>query len=221
MFSFDYITKEDIKEHNPNWPEIPDLPYRILIVGGSGSGRTNELLNLINHEPDIDKIYLYAEDTYEAKYKLLIDKRETTGLKAFIKNSNDINNIYKNIEEYNSNRKQKILIVFDNMIADMVSNKILNSIVTELFIRGRKLNISFLFVTQSYFTVPKNIRLNSTHYFVMKIPNKRKLQQIPFSHLSDIDFQDFIKSVLQNHILLWLLILFLHQIILHSLEKIL
>ena len=221
MFSFDYITKEDIKEHNPNWPEIPDLPYRILIVGGSGSGRTNELLNLINHEPDIDKIYLYAEDTYEAKYKLLIDKRETTGLKAFIKNSNDINNIYKNIEEYNSNRKQKILIVFDNMIADMVSNKILNSIVTELFIRGRKLNISLLFVTQSYFTVPKNIRLNSTHYFVMKIPNKRKLQQIPFSHLSDIDFQDFIKSVLQNHILLWLLILFLHQIILHSLEKIL
>ena len=221
MFSFDYITKEDIKEHNPNWPEIPDLPYRILIVGGSGSGRTNELLNLINHEPDIDKIYLYAEDTYEAKYKLLIDKRETTGLKAFIKNSNDINNIYKNIEEYNSNRKQKILIVFDNMIADMVSNKILNSIVTELFIRGRKLNISFLFVTQSYFTVPKNIRLNSTHYFVMKIPNKRKLQQIPFSHLSDIDFQDFIKSVLQNHILFWLLILFLHQIILHSLEKIL
>ena len=75
MFSFDYITKEDIKEHNPKWPEIPDLPYRILIVGGSGSGRTNELLNLINHEPDIDKIYLYAKDTYEAKYKLLIDKR--------------------------------------------------------------------------------------------------------------------------------------------------
>ena len=134
----------------------------------------------------------------------------TKGLKAFIKYSNDINNIYKNIEEYNSNRKQKILIVFDNMIADMVSNKILNSIVTELFIRGRKLNISLLFVTQSYFTVPKNIRLNSTRYFLMKIPNKRKLQQIAFSHLSDIDLQDSIKSVLQNHVLFWLLILFLH-----------
>ena len=75
MFNFDYITKEDIKEHNPNWPKIPDHPYKILIVGGSGSGKTNALLNLINHEPDIDKIYLYAKDPYEAKYQLLINKR--------------------------------------------------------------------------------------------------------------------------------------------------
>ena len=90
------------------------------------------------------------------------------------------------------------------MIADMLSNKKLNPIVTELFIRGRKLNISLVFITQSYFAVPKNIRLNCTHYFVMKIPNKRKLQQIAFNHSSDIDFQDFMniyKSVLQNHIL--------------------
>ena len=77
------------------------------------------------------------------------------------------------------------------MIADMLSNKKLNPIVTELFIRGRKLNISLVFITQSYFAVPKNIRLNSTHYFVMKIPNKRELQQITFNHSSDIDFQDF------------------------------
>ena len=77
------------------------------------------------------------------------------------------------------------------MIADMLSNKKLNPIVTELFIRGRKLNISLVFITQSYFAVPKNIRLNSTHYFVMKIPNKRELQQIAFNHSSDIDFQDF------------------------------
>ena len=102
-----------------------------------------------------------------------------------------MNDIYKNIEEYNPNKEQKILIVFDDMIADMLSNKKLNPIVTELFIRGRKLNISLVFITQSYFAVPKNIRLNSTHYFVMKIPNKRELQQIAFNHSSDIDFQDF------------------------------
>ena len=99
--------------------------------------------------------------------------------------------IYKNIEEYNPNKKPKILIVFDDIISDMLSNKKLNPIVTELFIRGRKLNISLVFITQSYFAVPKNIRLNSTHYFVMKIPNKRELQQIAFNHSSDIDFQDF------------------------------
>ena len=67
MFNFDYITKEDIKEHNPKWPEIHDHPYRILIIKGSGSGKTNALLNLINHEPDIDKIYLYAKDRYKSK----------------------------------------------------------------------------------------------------------------------------------------------------------
>ena len=81
MFNFDYITKENIKEHNPNGPETPDHPYQILIIGGSGSGKTNALLNLINHEPDTDKIYLYAKDPYKAKYQLLIKKRDITGLK--------------------------------------------------------------------------------------------------------------------------------------------
>ena len=81
MFNFDYITKEDIKEYNVNWPEIPDHPYRILIVGGSGSGKTNALLNLISHEPDIDKIVLYAKDPYETKYQLLINKSERTDFK--------------------------------------------------------------------------------------------------------------------------------------------
>ena len=89
-----------------------------------------------------------------------------------------MDNIYKNIEGYNPNKKLKILIVFDDMIADMLSNKKLNPIVTELFIRGRKLNISLVFITQSYFAVPEDIRLNSTHYFVMKIPNKQGLQRI-------------------------------------------
>ena len=104
MFKFDYITKEHIKEHNTNCPEISDRPYRILIVGGSRSGKTNALLNLINHEPDINKICLYAKDPYEAKYQLLIiKKRESTGLKylnaskAFIEYSNDMDDIYKNI----------------------------------------------------------------------------------------------------------------------------
>ena len=82
MFKFNYITKESIKEHNPSWPQIPNHPYRILIVGGSKSGKTNALLDLISHQPDIDKIYLYAKDQYEAKYQLLINKRESTGLKC-------------------------------------------------------------------------------------------------------------------------------------------
>ena len=81
MFNFDYITKEDTKEHNTNWPEIPDCPYWILIIGGSGSGKINVLLNLINHEPDIDKIYFYAKDPYKTKYQLLINKWESTSLK--------------------------------------------------------------------------------------------------------------------------------------------
>ena len=89
--------------------------------------------------------------------------------------------------------KNKILIVFDDMIADIINNKKLNSIVTELFIRGRKLNISLVFITQSYFKVPKDVRLNSTHFFIMKIPNKRELQQIALNHSSDISTKGFIK----------------------------
>ena len=140
------------------------------------------LLNLINHGPDIDKIYLYAKDPYETKYQLLVTKRQSTGLKylndskSFTECSNDMDNIYKNIEEYHPNKNRKTLIAFDDMIADMLTNKKLNPIVTELIIRERKLNISLVFITQSYFEVPKNIRLNSTHCFVMKIPNKRELQ---------------------------------------------
>ena len=92
--------------------------------------------------------------------------------KAFIEYSNDMDDIYKNIEEYNPNKRRKTLIAFDYMFVDMVSNKKLNPIVTELSIRGRELNNSLVFITQSYFAVPKNIRLNSTHYFITKIPNK-------------------------------------------------
>ena len=197
MINFDYYTNKNIIEHNSKWPYIPDHPYRILIVDGSGSGKTNALLNLINNQPDIDKIYLYAKDLYKAKYQYLINKREKVGLnhfndpKAFMEYSNDMQDVHKNIEDYNSIKKRKILIVFDDMIADMINNNKLNSIVTEFFIRGRKLNISVVFITQSYFKVPKDVRLNSTHFFIMKIPNKRKLQQIALNHSSDIDFKDF------------------------------
>ena len=107
--------------------------------------------------------------------------------------SNDIEDVYKNIENYNTGKKRKILIVFDDMIADMINNKKLNPVVTELFIRGRKLNISIVFITQSYFKVPKDVKLNSTHFFMMKIPDKRDLQQIALNHSSDIDFKDFRK----------------------------
>ena len=102
-----------------------------------------------------------------------------------------MDNIYKNIEEFNPNKEPKILIVFDDMIADMDNNKKLNPIVTELFIRGRKLHISLTLITQSYFAVPKKIRLNSTHYLIMKTPSKQGLQQIVINHSSDIDFKDF------------------------------
>ena len=199
MINFDDYTNENKIEHNSKWPHIPDHPYRVLIIGGSGSGKTDELLNLINNQPDIDKIYLYAKDPYESKYQYLINKHEKVGLdhfkdpKAFMEYSNNMEDVYKNIENYNPGKKRKILIAFDYMIADMINNKKLNSVVTELFIRGRKLNISIVFITQSYLKVPKDVRLNSTHFFIMKIPNKRELQEIALNHSSDIDFKDFIK----------------------------
>ena len=140
---------------------------------------------------------MYAKDSQEAKYQYLINKREGVGidhfndLKAFIEDSNDIRNVDKNINYYNPNKENKILIVFDEVIVDLIHNKNLDSIVTELFIRGRKLNISLVFITQSYFKVPKDVRLNTSHFFIAKIPNKRELQQIAINHSSDINTKDF------------------------------
>ena len=102
--------------------------------------------------------------------------------------------VCKNINYYNSDKDRQILIVFDDMIADMIKNNKLNSIATELFIRDKKINISLVFTTQSYFKVPKDVRLSSTHFFILKIPNKRDLQQIAINYSSDIDFKDFIKT---------------------------
>ena len=110
-------------------------------------------MNLIENQADIDKKYFYAKDSYEAKYQYLINKRESVGIdhfndpKAFIEYSNDMQDVYKNIGDYNPDPENKILIVFDDMIAGMIHNKKLDSIVTELFIRGRKLNISLVFIT--------------------------------------------------------------------------
>ena len=199
MINFDDYTNANITEHNSKWRYIPDHPYRILDIGGSGSGKPNALLNLINNQPDIDKIYLYAKDPYEKKYQYLINKREKVRLdhfddpKAFIEYSNDMEDVHKNIDDYNPRKKRKVLIIFDDMIADMINNKKLDSIVNDLFIRGRKLNISIVFITQSYFKVRKDVKLNSTHFFIMKITNKRELQQIALNYSSDIDFKDFMK----------------------------
>ena len=120
------------------------------------------VFNLISQQPYIDKIYLCAKGPYEAKFQFLTNKRENKGLKhfkSFIEYSNDMNDIYENIEEYNRNKKRKIFIVFDDMITDILNIKKRNPIITELFIRGRKLNISLVFITEFYFAVPKTIRL--------------------------------------------------------------
>ena len=127
----------------------------------------------------------------------MFKKRQDAGIKhlnnpnAFIECSNTMNDVYENINDYNPIRKRKKLIVFDDMIADIMTNKKFQAIIKELFIRCRKLNISLVFITQSYFSVPKDVRLNSTHYLIMKINNKKELQNIAINHSADIDY--FIK----------------------------
>ena len=155
MINLDSITNENNKEHNEKWPYIPDHPYRILIIGGSGSGKTNALLNLINEQDHIDKIYLYAKDLSEPKYEYLIKKHENGGIKhlndpnALIERSNTMDGVYKNINDYNPRRKRKILIVFDDMIADVKGNKKLQAIIEDLFIKLQKTQ----YFTRFYHTV--------------------------------------------------------------------
>ena len=142
---------------------------------------------------------MYAKDLSKPKYEFLIRKRENTGIKylndsnAFIECSNTMEDVYEYIDQYNPSRKRKILIALDDIIADIMSNKKFQTIIKELFIRCRKLNISLVFITQSYFSVPKDVRLNSTHYLIMKINNKRELQNIAINHSANIDYQDFMK----------------------------
>ena len=191
MFNLDNITEKD---NNKDWP------YKKLIIGPSGSGKINYLLNSIQKENNIiDKIYLYATDLDEPKYQLLINKREKAGINfnndpnVLIEYSNSIDDILSDIEDYIKKRKRKVLIIFDDMISHVMSDKKAQQVLTDLFIRCRKLNISLCFLTQPYFSVPKDVRLNCTHYILFKLNNKRELKNIAINHSADIDYKDFIK----------------------------
>ena len=169
--SLEDMTGSSSSEHN-------DWPFRMFIIGPSGSGKTNTLPHLINNLHPIDKIYLCAKDIHEPKYEYLINKREQAGIKnlndphAFIEYSDEMNDVLDDINNYNKNRDKKVLIVFDDMIADIEYNKNFKRIIKELFYRARKINVSIVFITQSYFRALKDATLNSTHYIIMKINNQ-------------------------------------------------
>ena len=135
---------------------------------------------------------------------MVIKGREKVGIenlkdpKTFVDYSQTNDDVYENLKDYNPTKKRRVLIVFDNMIADMQSNRKLSTKVTELFLRGRKIKISLVFISQSYFKVPKTIRLNATQYLIMKIPNERELQQRASNYSSDIDFKNSMKIYKEN-----------------------
>ena len=193
MLNLDNIVSNKNENKNNNWP------FRMLVIGPSGSGKTNTLLHLINNLHPIDKIYLYAKDLVEPKYEYLINKREQAGIKnlddpkVFIEYSNDMDNVLDDINNYNKNRDKKVLIVFDDMIADIEYNKNLKRIIKELFYRARKINVSIVFIMQSCFRALKDARLNSTHYILMKIGNKKELKSIAEEKSGNLDYKDFLK----------------------------
>ena len=182
-----------VSNKNMSSSEDNNWPFRMLIIGPSRSGKTNTLLHLINNLHPIDKIYLDAKDIHEPKYEYLINKREQAGIKnlndphAFIEYSDDMNVILDDINNYNKNRDKKVLIVFDDMVADIEYNKNFKRIIKELFYRARKINVSILFITQSYFIALKDARLNSTNYMLMKID---RIAEEKSGHL---DYKDFLK----------------------------
>ena len=184
--------KKSSLEQN-NWP------FRMLIIGPSGPSKTNTLLHLMNNFHPIDKIYLYAKDLHEPKYEYLINKREQVGIKnlndphAFIEYPDDMNDVLDDINNYNKNRDKKVVIVFDDIIADIEYNKNFKRITKELFYRARKVNVSIVFITQSYFRALKDARLNSTHYILMKIGNKKELKGIAEEKSGHLDYKDFLK----------------------------
>ena len=142
MIHLDSITNENNKEHNEKLPYIPDHPYKILIIGSSGSGKTKALLNLINEQNNIDKICLYARDLSKPKYEYFIKTRENAGIKhlndpnAFIECSNTMGDIRNNINDYNPIKKRKISIVFDDMIEDISTNKKSKATIIELVVEN-------------------------------------------------------------------------------------
>lgn len=142
MINFNEFASENSQKQNPCWPHIPDRQYRVLIGSGE-SGKMNVLLNLINQQSGIGKIYLYVKDPYESKYQFLIIKHEDVGMKhwndpkVFIKYSSYIKDVYKSIQEYNPGNKRKVLIVFDDFITEVITNTKRQPAVTELFIEAR------------------------------------------------------------------------------------
>ena len=187
--------------NNKNMSSLEDnnWPFRMLIIGPSGSGKTNTLPHLINNLHLIDKIYLYAKDIHEPKYEYLINKREQAGIKnlndlhAFIEYSHDTNDVLDDINNYNKNRDKKVLIFFDDMIANIEYNKKFKRIIKELFYRARKINVSIVFITQSYFKALKDAGLNSMHYILMKIGNKKEFKKIAEEKSGHLDYKDFLK----------------------------
>ena len=175
----------------------------MLIIGLSGSGKTSAVLHLINNLHPIDKIYLYAKDIHEPKYEYLINKREQAGIKnlndphAFIEYSDDMDDVLDDINNYVKNRDKKVLIVFDDMIADIKYNKKFKRIIKELFYRAHKINVPIIFIMQSYFRALKDARSNSMHYILMKIGNKKELKRIAEEKSGHLDYKDFLK--IYNH----------------------
>ena len=167
-----------------SFSEDNNWPFRMLIVGPSGSGKTNTLLHLINNLHPIDKIYLYAKNIHEPKYEYLINKREQAGIKslndphAFIEYSDDMNDVLDDINNCNKNRDKKLPIVFDDMIADIEYNENFKRIITELFYRVLKINVSIVFITQSYFRA---------------LGNKKELKRIAEEKSGHLDYKDFLK----------------------------
>ena len=172
----DDITNENNKDHDEKkWLYIPDHPYSALIIGGSRSGKANASLKQKDSDNVIDKIYSYGKDLNKPKYQCLKHLiKHLNDPKTFIEYSQCMDDVYNSID-YNRNQKIKILIAFDYMIADIMTNKTFQAIVKELIIRCRKLNIALVLITEPYFSAPREVILNYTNYLIMKNHNNREL----------------------------------------------
>ena len=192
MLNLDNIVSHKKENKDNNWS------FCMLIIGPSGSGETNTLLHLINNLHPIDKIYFYAKDIHEPKYEYLINKREQAGIKnlndphAFREYPDDMDDVLDDINNYNKNRDKKVLIVFDDMIADIEYNKNFIKIIKELFCTACKINVSIVFITQSYFRALRDARLNSTHYILMKTGNKKEFYKIAEEKSGHLYYKDFL-----------------------------